>query len=1115
MPVRLTSREFRIIIICVAVAAISLIIGVKYFGRAFPEAAIDFRVTRTDSTPIAENFLRGQGADLAGYRHASRFSYDDDTKVYLERTVGLERMEQLTRGPIHLWRWSHRWFKPQQKEEYRVDVSPAGQVVGYDHEILEDAPGANLDEAAARTIAENFLTGVMKRDLGSLEFVETQSKTRKARTDYSFTWKQKDVNLGDGSLRVEVDVAGDKVSSYSEFVKIPEQWTRDYQQLRSRNISAQLVAEFFFILLTVAMVIILVMRLRDRDVPIRLAVGFALTAAVLLFLGQLNDFSLAEFGYRTTDTYSSFVTSYLFEALLSALGVGVYIFFLVAGSEPVYREDCPGLISLRKYFSWQGLRSRSFFMANVVGIGLTFFFFAYQTVFYLTANKLGAWAPADVNYSDLLNTRLPWVWVLFMGFFPAVSEELQFRAFAIPFLRKLTRSGTLAVVLAAFMWSFLHSAYPNQPFFIRGLEVGLGGLLIGVIMLRFGVLATLVWHYSVDALYTAFLLIRSHNHYLMLSGAITAGIMLVPLILALIAYWRSGTFSEEESLTNASAGVSRAPREAAPVETEVSIAYQPLSTRRLVLGGILVAAFLAAALLPAHEFGKGIKLRATRKDALTAADTYLREHHVDPSQYHTVAWIQPNVDPEAVKYLMEHESLAATDKTYRQATHLLLWSVRYFRPLQKEEYFIYIDAQTGKVFDVRHLLDENAPGASLSPDQAKALGEKALGDVGYQASEFDLQSSTADKKKAREDYTLIWQAKPGDPLNVADARYRLEVDIAGDQVVGFTRMFKLPEKWERAQSTTSLENIALTVVSVLFLALLLGGGLLIFVKQVRAGKILWRPAAKVGVVIFMIMLAAEVNVVPTLDRSYETSMPLASFHLILLVGILVAPLGAGLLTWLLVGLATSLYPDAWQIFSPSARGKWRRDAAIAIIVTLVAGAGLDRLGQFIANRFPAYAGIDTGLVSGGFDAYSPGLAFFLAGVRSCVIYAAVAAVIIYIVRLGVTRRTWWAGAGALLLLPSLGSANAHSVPAFLVEWVFRFVSLAVIIGIVALFFRDNFLAYLAAAFCSSVVDPLISLFSEPARFYQWNGLLLVALAAITLGWMFASRAGATSATPSP
>ena len=614
----LTSADRRVIAITIVVAAISLGIGVKYFSHAFPEAAIEFRVNRDDSTPLATKFLADRARSVSGYRHAAVFDFDDDAKVYLERTQGLARMNTLTRGPIHLWRWSHRWFQPQQKEEFRVDVTPAGQVVGFEHEVAESAPGANLDSTAARVLAEKFLVEVMGRDMSGLEFVDSVSEKRPARTDSSFTWKQKDVDLGDGSLRLEVGVHGDQVASYREFVKVPEGWTRDYQKLRSRNTAATVVDEVPWILLCIAGLALLLLRLRKRNAPIYLSLGFALVAALLYFFGQLNMFSQAEFDYHTTDSYSSFVSGYVVNNLLAALAFGAFIFLLVASTEPVYREAYPRLLSIRRYFSWQGLRTRSFFIANVVGIALTFFFFAYQTVFYLAANKLGAWAPAEVPFTDLLNTRFPWVMVLFVGFFPAVSEEIQFRAFAIPFLRKFLKSGPVAIVLAAFIWGFLHSAYPNQPFFIRGLEVGFGGVIIGLVMLRFGILATLIWHYSVDALYTAFLLLRSPNHYLMLSGGVAAGIMLIPLIVALAAYLKTGTFAEEDTLLNAA---EKAPA-SVPLQEEAApaappMAYQPLSPSRLIMAGVLVLIFAALAIIPVYRFGKGIVLHEspTRRTA--------------------------------------------------------------------------------------------------------------------------------------------------------------------------------------------------------------------------------------------------------------------------------------------------------------------------------------------------------------------------------------------------------------------------------------------------------------------------------------------------------------------
>ncbi len=1102
MPIKLTAREYRVIALTVAVAAVSLAIGVKYFWLAFPEAAIEFRVTRDDSGPLAEKFLAGRGQRVEGYRHAGRFDFDGETKVYLERTQGLERMNQLTRGPVRLWRWSHRWFRPMQKEEFRVDVTPAGEVVGFDHEIAEAAPGANLAVGAARELAEKFLREVMKRDFADLEFVETETKARPARTDHLFTWKQKSVNLGDGSLRIEVGMDGDQVAGYREFVKIPEQWARDYQKLRSRNITAQVVDQVFEFLLIAAMLIILFRRVRDRDVPGKMAVGFGLVAAVLLFFGELNNFPLAEFDYQTTDPYGSFMAGYLLRSVFGSLGLGAWVFFLVAGSEPVYRESYPGLVALRRYLTWQGLRTRAFFMANVVGIALTFFFFAYQTIFYLAANKLGAWAPAEIKYSDLLNTRIPWVWVLFIGFLPAVSEEMQFRAFAIPFLKKLSRSGPLAVVLAAFIWGFLHSAYPNQPFFIRGVEVGVGGIVMGLIMLRFGIMATLIWHYSVDALYTAFLLLRSHNHYLMVSGGVTAGIMLVPLVVALLAYLKTGSFADESTLTNASVGVSRAPREAPVAEVESPVVYQPLSARRLGLATLLIAAFAALAFVPAYHFGEGIKLRISRQDALNAADVSLRDRKVDLSGYHRVAWVHENVDGLALRYLLERRTVEDCDRIFRQATRLVLWEVRYFRPLEKEEHLVFIDAEAGKVFNYRRVLDENAPGASLAEEQARALAEKFVAAQGYALAQFELKESHAEKRKAREDFRFTWQAKPGDPRNVGDEHFRLEVDVSGDQVAAFSRSFKLPEEWERQRKATRPIDWVLWGILVVTIVGLVIGAIIVFVRQLRGGKILWRPAMKVGAALTAVLLLTDVNGLSAFDRTYPTSFPLLTYRVIIATFILIQLLLSGLAAVALVGLAASLYPNAWRIFRGTARRLWRRDAAVAVVVSLVAAAGLSRAGTLISNRFHAFAPVGFDIVPDVFDTYLPGFGLLLRGLSSSVFIPAIAALVIYLLRQGMARRTGWLIPGGLLVLGCLGPRTVHWAPEFLLGWAVDFAALAVAAGIVWTFFRDNVLAYVAMAFCMPLIEPLLSLLSQPAAFFRWNGVALALLAAVALGWMF-------------
>ncbi len=282
----------------------------------------------------------------------------------------------------------------------------------------------------------------------------------------------------------------------------------------------------------------------------------------------------------------------------------------------------------------------------------------------------------------------------------------------------------------------------------------------------------------------------------------------------------------------------------------------------------------------------------------------------------------------------------------------------------------------------------------------------------------------------------------------------------------------------------------------------MGGFLILFVVQLRRGQIPWRPAAKLGAALVAVMALWELNRLSTIERKYETSISLATFHLNLATGFLVAPLVVGLLGWLVMGLATSLYPDAWRIFRSSARRVWRRDAAAALVLSLAAAGALTRLAALVVSRFHAYAPVTVELFPDLINSYSPAAGFLLQSLIWSVFYAAGIAITIYLVRVGMVRRAWWVWFVGLLLLVSLGPAQAHSVTEYALGWGMSFAALVIGVVIVLLFFRDNLLAYVAAAVCLPLGEHLLLLLSQPAAFYRWNGLLLALLTAIILAWMF-------------
>src|SRR2546430_13342361 len=226
---------------------------------------------------------------------------------------------------------------------------------------------------------------------------------------------------------------------------------------------------------------------------------------------------------------------------------------VLPGGEPLYRSYRPDRMQLSKSFTLRGLRSKEFFSSAVVGLALAAAHIGFIFAFYMVGSNYGVWAPQDLSYSDAVNTSFPWIAGVAIGLMASTSEEFLFRLFAIPFVERVTKSRVLAVILPAFSWSFLHSAYPQEPGYIRGLEVGIIGVVAGMVMLRWGMLATLILHYNVDVSLVGMLLIRSNSLYFKISGVVVGAAALAPLALACISYLTRGGVENAEDLLDCAA----------------------------------------------------------------------------------------------------------------------------------------------------------------------------------------------------------------------------------------------------------------------------------------------------------------------------------------------------------------------------------------------------------------------------------------------------------------------------------------------------------------------------------------------------------------------------------
>ncbi|HVN76627.1 MAG TPA: type II CAAX endopeptidase family protein [Thermoanaerobaculaceae bacterium] len=1107
---RFTRGERLILAVAIVAAAACGTFAWMNFTRAFPEAHLSFAVNRSTSEPVAKAFLSqhapAAAAALAGRRHAAIFRVDDDAKVYLERELGLDRMGSLLeKREVRLWSWAHRWFRPVDKEEVRVAVTPEGEVVGFAHAVPEEAAGPSLDEGAARAVAEKLLSSGFGLDPAKLTFIESKREDRPHRRDWTFTYERSGWKAKDATYRMQVQVHGDEAASYGEYLKVPDAWTQAYQRLRAANNTTALVADLGLILTLLAAVFVIFREGRRGNVRWRIVMLFTSVAFGLFFLLSLNDLPIAAYGFDTTGTYGAFLARQVLSGLAAAGLQSLSIFLVVAAGEPLFRARFPQHLRVTALFEKAGWRSKKVAFGLILGYCLAAVFLAYQVAFYLVGSKFGAWNPAEVPFDNLLNTWFPWLAVLFIGFYPAVNEEFMSRVFSIPLVAKLTRSRVASIVIPAMIWGFAHANYPAQPFYIRGVEVSLAGLFVGIILYRFGVIPCLVWHYVVDAGYTSMLMVRSGNVYLVVTALAGVGALLVPLAATLVGAWRRGGFVDDPAVLNAADPAPPEPP-AAEAPRVAPITAPPL---RVALPVAVALAALGALLAwKAPDPGKDVGVRLRPAAVRAAAESYLRTRGVEVPPWRVVVTANQDVlGAPARRYLLEHGGVA---QVARSAAEVPLWQVRAFRPEEREEWQLAVDDATGKVVRFQHSLREEAPGATLTVEQGRSKAEAALAAAGFDVSKLEFKEAKDEKRPARMDHTFTWK----DPArSVADAEYLLDVTVQGDAVDGVTRRLKLPEAWERARGKATALYYARLAVAFAFIALLVTHGLLAFYRGVRGGMVPWRPVVGGSALLLALFVASLAVTSPLAWVKYVTSMPEALFRVSILIGLAVVTLLIGVLAVLVAGALAACFPAARAAADPAARRAVAGPTAAAALAVLGASLALHGAVGLARGALPTAFSDAPVTLPGAVATVLPAVGSLEEGVILLLLLLAFAGTALHL-WLGLGKPWLKALVVAGLLLTVLPVSSGATAP----EVVAGFVRAAVTLGLGAVLVRfvlgANPAAYVLGAAWLGVYAAGAPLIAQPGGFYQAQGwTLVVAALALSAWWLLRGPRPGAASTP--
>ncbi len=1122
---RLTGADKSRLLLWIALGIFGALFAHKYFFRAFPEASVDFKVSRSEAQKRAKGFVEGLGENLNGYQSVIVFDVDENAKTYLERELGLQQANRLMSNELHIWYWEVRFFRPQQEEEFQVRVSPAGKIVAYDHKIEEARADNSLNREEAQAAAQVFLQNKLGTDLKNWNFLpeEANSQTRPNRVDWSFTWERKNFKAKDAPYRLVVGLQGKQIGSTQEFLQVPEAWSRDYQRLRNAN---NTLASVFFVpyfMLIGAAVWIAIVLSRKGQVSWSAPVRVGIAVAVLLFLQSLNDWPLWFAQYKTTESYVSFIASQIgFAVLVAIFTAALTVTLILPAGETLYRASQPDRLRLGQAFTMRGLRSKEFFSSAVVGLSMAAAHIGFIVVFYMLASKLGAWAPQDLNYENSASTVFPWISGAAIGVTAATSEEFLFRLFAIPFVARLARYRWIAVVVPAFLWGFLHSNYPQEPAYIRGIEVGLIGVVAGWVMLRYGIVATLIWHYTVDASLVGLLLIRSDNVYFRISGVVVALAAVAPLAYSGISCLLRGEFEPVEDLLNRAEAAPEIELRQGPATAELRFArrrYAGLTAGTIgFLAVCLIAGSVVAWRFKQERIGDYLHLSVNSRTASERANAVLREHGLDPRNYYRSAMLVEKMDPVTNEFLRRRKvPVEGINRIYAERVPGALWLVRYFRDSEPEEFAVTLKPD-GSLHAFRHTLAEAAKGAKLSKVEAIAVAEKFLQEKkNIDLNGWKLVDSRSEDRPNRRDHTLVWQQiSPLDPEKSGEkdandhAYARMEVQVLGDEATNYRSYIKIPDDFAREQEKRTLPRTLYLIGQIVLGLDLVVTVLVYYFKNFRkqGAVVPWRRLSLWGLAGFALFAVRFLlgSGISNLLQQYDTAYPLRLFLGTQIGAVIVgsAFLAGGIvvmfgLAWHFVARAFGEEQVPTWLGMP---GEYYRDAFCIGLGGSALLIGLQRLLSAVSMWWPTMQRAVPSNFGSSFDALVPAASVIGGMLLRGLLITGVLAVAVGFV--GAELRVRWLRLFLFFAIAAALVTNWGSPADFLKHFLMQVVLLGYVVFGIRRVARLNLLGWFLVIVCTGLLGAGLELIGQPDAFYQRQGYIVLTALGVLLAWPLVS-----------
>ena len=723
-----------------------------------------------------------------------------------------------------------------------------------------------------------------------IKIVRDGSIKQAARTDHYFTFEDEKKDFKGGKKRYSVYISGNRVSEFNREFHVPEAFERKYREIRSYNELFKTVSSVLFAIVSAGTMFAFIWALSSKRLRWRLVFIAALAAFVLEFLDYWNYLPSILQGYDTAKSLQGFLSQQIIGSILSCCQSAFFAAVVIGGIEAVYRTRFPKMVAVEMLFTWRGLSSRTMLEALLAGIFVFGIHLGYVAAYYLVGTACGMWSPLEVREVSTLSSVSPAFSSFGVGVNASISEELLYRVFCFVLAQIVFKNFWIANFVQAVGWAFMHSDYPQEPAYARGLELTIVGLFYGWIFRRFGVITGIVSHFVYDAFLGVTSLILSGSPFLIATSLLACSPPFIALAMGLWRRKRHGEPASDDDLLNENY-ISSLPPESVPAE-ELHLEPQPLGKRWrsamlvLILVGVAASTFIRPDLI-----GGWAKVSVSKRQVEEIALRFLKERGIEEGDWKIASSLDRNLDETEIQYGTEKIGYDKTREMMKSVREPVLWWVRLFKPKQTREYGVVITGN-GRPIALNIQEEEDSPGDDPGKEKARELSEQFLKTYRPELQNLEFDSITEQKRPARTDYVISYEIPR---LKMGDARFTVNVSTVGKQV-SFPRMrWDVPESWRFERNKQTFKDYVCWGALGLMALVLSGLGIFWIVGLFRTQAIHWRPAFFVGLGVAILVASQEFNEYPGKLSGYDTDVPFASFLTTFAVKILISAImyGAG------------------------------------------------------------------------------------------------------------------------------------------------------------------------------------------------------------------------------